>query len=149
MKIGKDFTGIGTGVLILNNRNEILLGLRNSDPEKADSELKGEGTWTLPGGKLDFLESPIECATRETKEETDLDVKNLKLISVSDDKIPKAHFITLGFLCKEFEGEPKTMEPDEIIKWEWFEIHSVLENTFSPSKKIIKNYLSKQIYSDN
>lgn len=149
MRVGKDFTGVGTGVLIFNNENKILLGLRSSDPEKADSELEGEGTWTLPGGKLDFLESPIECAKRETKEETDIDVKNLKLISVSDDKIPKAHFITLGFLCKEFEGEPKTMEPDEITKWEWFEINSLPERIFSPSKKIIKNYLDKKIYSDN
>ncbi len=149
MRVGKDFTGVGTGVLIFNNENKILLGLRSSDPEKADSELEGEGTWTLPGGKLDFLESPIECAERETKEETDIDVKNLKLISVSDDKIPKAHFITLGFLCKEFEGEPKTMEPDEITKWEWFEINSLPERIFSPSKKIIKNYLDKKIYSDN
>ncbi len=149
MKVGKDVTGIGTGVLIINDENKILMGLRSSDPEKADSELKGEGTWTLPGGKMDFLESPIECAKRETKEETDIDVKNLKLISVSDDKIPKAHFITLGFLCVEFEGEPKTMEPEEITEWKWFNMDSLPERIFSPSKKIIKNYLSKKIYSDN
>ncbi len=149
MKSGNDFTGIGTGVLIFNEQNKIIMGLRNDDPDKADSELKGEGTWTLPGGKLEFLESPIECAKRETKEETDLDVKNLKLISVSDDKIPKAHFITLGFVCKDFEWEPKTMEPEEITKWRWFDIEKLPEKIFSPSKKIIKNYISKKIYSDN
>lgn len=29
----------------------------------ADSELHGEGTWTMPGGKLDFGESFMDAAT--------------------------------------------------------------------------------------
>ena len=31
--------GIGVGVIVLNDKNQLLLGLRNDDPEKADSEL--------------------------------------------------------------------------------------------------------------
>ncbi len=37
--------------------NQVLLGQRHSDPEKADSALQGEGTWTMPGGKLHYGES--------------------------------------------------------------------------------------------
>lgn len=47
------------------NDGKVLLGQRHSDPEKADSALHGEGTWTMPGGKLHFGESFEEGATRE------------------------------------------------------------------------------------
>ena len=40
--------GVGVGIMILNGRNEVLLGERHEDPGKADSELHGEGTWTMP-----------------------------------------------------------------------------------------------------
>lgn len=149
MKAGKDFTGIGVGVLILNEKNQILLGLRNEDPDKADSELHGEGTWTMPGGKMDFLESPLQCAKREVKEETGMDVDGLKIISVSNDKSKGVHFITLGFFCNNFQGAPKTMELDEIVEWRWFELNKLPAKIFFPSKKVLDNYINKKIYSDS
>lgn len=48
--------GIGFGVMMLKE-GRVLLGKRHEDPEKASSELSGEGTWTMPGGKLNFQES--------------------------------------------------------------------------------------------
>lgn len=146
MKPGIDFVGVGVGVLILNKDNKILLGFRNSDPRKADSELHGEGTWTLPGGKVKLKEKLLECAMREVEEETGIKVNSLKLISVVDDMNDYAHFITIGFLCKEFKGEPKVMEPDEITEWRWFDLNNLPENMFFPSKNIIKNYLNGEVY---
>ena len=55
--------GTGFGVMILHN-NKVLLGQRHVDPAKADSELQGEGTWTMPGGKLHYGESFEEGAKR-------------------------------------------------------------------------------------
>ena len=51
MDINNKKPGVGFGVMILK-QGRILLGKRHSDPDKADSELHGEGTWTMPGGKL-------------------------------------------------------------------------------------------------
>ena len=48
----------------------MLLGLRNPDKVKASSELKGEGTWTMPGGKVEFMEKLVDAAKRELEEET-------------------------------------------------------------------------------
>ena len=56
MEEKKKKVGVGFGVMMLNKEGRVLLGRRNEDPEKADSELKGEGTWTMPGGKLEFQE---------------------------------------------------------------------------------------------
>ena len=55
--------GIGVGVMIIKD-NKILLGLRNPDKEKASSELDGEGTWTMPGGKVKFMEKLVDAAKR-------------------------------------------------------------------------------------
>ena len=126
--------GVGVAVMLLKD-NKILLGKRHTDPEKADSLLHGEGTWTMPGGKLDFGESFEEAAKRE-----------LKFISVTNDIVHDAHFVTIGFLCEDFEGSPKVMEPDEITKWKWFDINRLPEPMFSPSEKIVKNYIDKEIY---
>ncbi len=61
--------GVGFGVLLLKD-GKMLLGKRHEDPSKASSALHGEGTWTMPGGKLHFRESFEEGAKREVLEET-------------------------------------------------------------------------------
>ena len=144
----KPKVGIGVGVVVIKE-GKILLGLRHSDPEKADSELHGEGTWTMPGGKIEFGEDPHQTAVREVLEETGMRIKPSHLISVSSEKVPDAHFITLGFLCEHFEGEPKVMEPDEIVEWRWFPLNEIPENLFEPSRNVLNNYLSKRIYGEN
>ena len=144
----KQKPGVGVGIMILKD-NKVLLGQRHLDPLKADSNLHGEGTWTMPGGKLHFQEGLKEAAKREVREETGLEVKNLELISISNDVVSDNHFVTIGFLCADFEGEPKAMELDEITKWEWFDLSSSPSPIFFPSAKIIKNYLDKKIYQDS
>ena len=68
----------GCGVMIFNDEHKLLLGLRNNDKEKADSELHEEGTWTMPGGNIEYGESFEEAGIREAKEETNLDVSDLE-----------------------------------------------------------------------
>ena len=140
---------VGVGVMILNNQGEVLLGKRNDDAEKASSDLHGEGTWTMPGGKLDFQETLKDGACRELFEEIGIKVgpDELKLISVSDEIVPDNHYVTVGFLCENFEGEPKTMEPEEITEWKWYNLNNLPEKVYPPSLKMIKAYLSNRIYN--
>lgn len=139
--------GVGVGIMILKD-GKVLLGKRHDLPEKALSELHGEGTWTMPGGKLEFGESFEEAAYREILEEANIKVnkEKLKLISVTNDVVGDAHFVTIGFLCEDFEGAPKVMEPDEITEWGWFPLDELPSPIFFPSEKILKNYLDKEIY---
>jgi 8-oxo-dGTP diphosphatase len=138
---------IGVGVMLLKN-NEILLGKRNTDPKKADSELHGEGTWTMPGGKLHYKEELRDAAYREVLEETGIKIEKneLELICVSDDIAEDAHFVTIGFLSRKFSGEAHVMEQD-IVEWKWFPIDSLPEPIFKPSQKIIDGYLNERRYS--
>ncbi len=143
----KRYPRVGAGAMILKN-GKVLLGRRHDNPQKASSALHGEGTWTMPGGKIDFQEKIHEGLIREVFEETGIGVKkeNLRLLSVTNDIVSDAHFVTIGFFCDEFEGEPRVMEPDEIIEWRWFPLDDLPTPMYPTSKKMIGCYLAKKIY---
>jgi 8-oxo-dGTP diphosphatase len=143
----KPRVGVGLGVMLLRN-GRILLGKRNTNPETAGSELHGEGTWTMPGGKLEFGETFEDGVCRETFEETGIKInkEKIKFISVSNDRVEDAHFVTLGFLCEESEGEAEIKEPDEITEWKWFPLDNLPSPIFFCSQEVLDNYLSKSVY---
>jgi 8-oxo-dGTP diphosphatase len=139
--------GIGFGVMILRD-GKVLLGQRHVDPVKADSELHGEWTRTMPGGKMRFHESFEDTCYRETLEETGLKINKdtIKIISITNDMVPDKHFVTIGFLAGDVEGEAQVLEPDEITQWKRFDLHDLPTPLFFPSEKVIKNYLAGTIY---
>jgi 8-oxo-dGTP diphosphatase len=137
--------GVGVGVLMLRD-GKILLGKRHGDPDKADSELHGEGTWTLPGGKLEFGESFEDGARREVAEETGIRLGSAKVICVNNDKTADAQFVTIGLFSEDFEGEASAREPDEITEWRWFDPDHLPQPLFFPSAEVINNYQKKSFY---
>ena len=138
--------GAGCGVMVFNEHNQLLLGLRNSDEKLADSELHEEGTWTMPGGNIEYGETFEEAGAREAKEETGIIVKDLEIICVQTDKNEYAHYISVGMIARSFEGTPVAMEPDEIVEWRWFDLDNLPKNIFSPSKKTIDCFLNHKFY---
>jgi 8-oxo-dGTP diphosphatase len=145
MKMDNKNVRAGIGIMILKG-DKVLLGHRHPDPEKASSELHGEGTWTMPGGKIHFGERIQEAAERELKEETGLIPKSMKVVSVGNEIRNDAHFVTVGFLCDRFENEPNVMEPEEITEWKWFPINALPSPIFPPSMKLLQNYIDKEVY---
>src|SRR4030042_1561127 len=89
--------GVGFGIMILKG-GKVLLGKRHEDPEKASSLLHGEGTWTMPGGKLHFQEGLKEAVRREVLEETEIEIKNPEVISVSNDTVYDNLFLSPLYL---------------------------------------------------
>lgn len=77
----------GAIVAILNKRDELLILKRPATDDWAPSK------WALPGGKIEPNESPLSAAIRETKEETTLDVRKLKIINLALDN-PIAPYYT-------------------------------------------------------
>ena len=136
---------VGFGVMILKG-DKVLLGKRHPDPEKASSALHGEGTWTMPGGKLHFGETFEAGAKREVAEETGMNAKSFGVISLTNNIVTDAHFVTIGLLCKDFEGEPKVMEPDEIIEWRWFSLNELPKPIYPASEQVLKNFSEKIFY---
>lgn len=145
MSDDKKRVGTGFGV-ILEKGGKILMGLRHEDPDKADSAFRSAGVWTLPGGKLEWGESFETGAIREVKEETDILIKNPQVISVHNCKNEHAHFMTVGLLANDWEGEAKVMEPDEIVDWQWFDLKQLPEQIYFPSQEVLENYQQEKFY---
>lgn len=145
MEEQKKRVGAGLGVILIKE-GKILLGMRHPDPDKADSAFRSSGEWCLPGGKIDFGETLEEGAMREVKEETGIIIKDPQVISIHNCKNEHAHFLTAGLIAKEWEGEAKVMEPDEIIDWKWFAIKDLPYPRYFPSFEVIENYLQNQFY---
>jgi len=131
---------------MLERYGKILLGMRQPDPDKAASSFRSSGEWTLPGGKLEWGETFEEGAAREVKEETSIIIKNQKVISVHNCKNEHAHFMTVGLLVREWDGESNVMEPDEIIEWKWFDLNNLPEPRYFPSSEVIENYQKGKFY---
>ncbi len=145
MENEKKKVGAGFGV-ILEQDGKILLGRRHPDPEKADSAFRSAGEWCLPGGKIDWGETLEEAAVREVQEETGITITDPLVISVHNCKNEFAHFLTVGMIAYNWEGEAKVMEPDEITEWDWFSVDELPKPRYFPSFEVIENYLEKKFY---
>lgn len=132
---------IGIGVMIKKG-NKILLGHRVSNGLDTGGIYEPD-SWCLPGGKQEYNETIFECAAREVKEETDLDISDMEVFGAIDDIQTDRHFITIHVIANKVEGEAKVMEKDKQDKWEWFELDKLPQNLYSPSKKFISNYLKR------
>jgi 8-oxo-dGTP pyrophosphatase MutT (NUDIX family) len=110
---------VGAVVVILNKRDEILILKRAPLGDWAPNK------WALPGGKLEQNESPLTAAIRETKEETNLDVRNLKIINLKIDN-PLAPYYT-----RQYSG---TIKIDfEHTDWAWASRDTVESYDLAPA----------------
>jgi 8-oxo-dGTP diphosphatase len=127
--------GVGIGVLIVKD-NKVLLGKRKGD--------FGKGTWTCPGGKLEFRERISDCAKRETKEETGLEVEMVDFISLVNDVVYGKHYVTINLKGKIVGGKLEVGEPEKFEEWQWFDFSKLPNPLFPPTEGTIKTYLNKQ-----
>ena len=75
-----------------------------------------------------------------------VNANDLEVISVTNDIVPEAHFVTIGMILKEYSGEARVMEPDEITVWDWFPLDQLPSPLFPPSQKILNNYKEGKMY---
>ena len=128
----------GIGVMLIKD-NKILLGHR-VNKAKDTGGIYEPDTWTFPGGKQEYEETIIETAIRETKEETDLDLKNVVVFTATDEFQTDRHYVTIGVISSSYEGEIKVMEPNKIDEWKWFDLNNLPNNIYTPSKNMIDEY---------
>lgn len=87
---------------------------------------KWNDMWTIPGGKIEMGESTHNAVIREIKEETNLDVSDVRLINIQDCifspefYIPR-HFIFHDFVCRIAKNENKNdvILNDEAQEYAW------------------------------
>jgi 8-oxo-dGTP diphosphatase len=92
---------VGAGVLVWKDDKTVLI-------KRASSY--GKGTWSPPGGHVEFGESVIEAARRETMEEIGVEITNLKILGFTEDITDIKHYITIWVQADWASGELKTKD---------------------------------------
>jgi 8-oxo-dGTP diphosphatase len=127
---------VGVGIFVIQN-GMVLIGKRKSS--------HGDGTYQLPGGHLEFKESFLECAVREVKEETNLDVDNTIFLTATNDIFLKEnkHYVTVFMKAYVQLGSAQllTMEKDKCEYWKWVPFTEIknLSPAFQPLHNLIQS----------
>jgi nucleoside triphosphatase len=100
------------GVLIFNPRGELLL-LQSH---------KWRGKYVVPGGHIELGESAVEAVRRETREETGLEVDDIRFLCwqefIYDELFWKpGHFIFLDYTCKTDDSQVVLNDEAEAFLW--------------------------------
>lgn len=108
---------LGVGVFVLHQG--LLLMFRRAGAH-------GAGTWCIPGGHIEYGESPEAAAERETLEETGVVVRGIKRLPYTDDFTPEwtTHYFTLFILAEYVSGQPTVTEPDKCLDVGWVLLES-------------------------
>ena len=103
---------------------------------------ENNGTWSLPGGWCDVLESVASNTIKEVKEETGLDVETIKIIAVQDRNKHNKPIYAYGVckifvLCNVIGGEfIENIETTEIKYFSLDEIHNNLAEEKTNNEQI-------------
>lgn len=137
MKPGIDYIGVSVGALIINERGEIFLTKRGA---KATNE---QGTWEIPGGKVQFGETLEAAAQREMKEEYGVDLILTYQFPAQDHLIPheKQHWVPTSFIANiKGSQEPKILEPEKCEAIGWFGLNSLPQPLSIITKLDVSSY---------
>lgn len=99
----------------------------------------GAGTWAVPGGHLEFRESPEKCAIREAFEETGLIVGSPRCVALTNDvfHVEGKHYITI-WMAVDCSAAPQVIpSDDEVAEWGWFAWDDLPSPLFLPLENLV------------
>lgn len=127
------------GVLVYRDNGDIILG---QGPKWGD-------LWTVPGGHLEWGETLEECAKREVKEETNLEIEDIKFLGLQESilspeyHLPK-HMIFLDHSAH-VVGEEVILD-GEFERFVWIQPEKALVELKlgKTTRKFIENFLASK-----
>lgn len=119
------------GAAIFNNANQVLM-VRTQ---------KWSNLWGIPGGKTKFGETSIDALHREIKEETDLDISEIKFVLVQDcihskEFYREAHFVLLNYICN-VRGKSDVTLNEEAQEFRWASVEDALAMELNQPTRIL------------
>jgi 8-oxo-dGTP diphosphatase len=115
--------------------------------ERGDEPFKG--CWAFPGGFMNMDETTEQCAIRELKEETGLQISNIQQIGAYSkvDRDPRGRTVTVAYLAIVDETIAVTGQ-DDAAKAEWwplsdlphlaFDHYDIMQDAIRTYKVIVK-----------
>ena len=125
--------GVSIDAIVVKD-HQVLLIQRGVEPNK--------GLWGTPGGYVGWDESAEDTVKRELKEETNLDIENVKLMGVysQPERHPK-QVINLVYLAEGPIGKQK--HGDDALDTKWFDLDSLPDKMALDHKQNIQDAIKK------
>lgn len=136
--MGNNNVRVGIGVFIFKNGKFIMQQRQGAH---------GGGTWSVPGGHLEFCESFEDTARREVKEETGLEIKNIRFGAITNDLFTKdnKHYVTIWMLSDWASGKEYITEPDKCTGQAWHNFDDLPVALFLPWQQLLNSEFIKDI----
>jgi len=133
LELSKPVVRVGVCVVI-RKEGRVLMGKRLKS--------HGVGCWCLPGGHIEFGETPEDAARREVREETGLEIGTLAM----SESLPWVNtfwpedgkqYVTLYMEGEYTGGKPKAMEPEKCAEWLWFPVAHLPSPLFTDMREAL------------
>lgn len=121
--------------IVFNKNNEILIDNRK------EKRLEGaDGKWELPGGKIEFGETPEQTVQREVYEETGYNVQVKEIIPYSNVSIWEykeciQHTIVFSYICELKDTNHTDITDNGINEYRWINYTELENYDFLPGAK--------------
>jgi 8-oxo-dGTP diphosphatase len=127
--------------VVVLKEGKILFGKRKS---KLSTD-----TFGVPGGHLEYMESFEDCARREVREETGIEIQNIRFLFVGNTThfAPK-HFVNIGLVADWKSGELQNLEPDKCEGWEWYDMADLPKPLMYTNAQAVDAYKTGKTYYD-
>jgi len=130
---------VTVGALILNRAGRVLMVRTH----------KWSDLWGIPGGKVRWGEPSEDALRRELKEETNLDVDDVKFVMVQDcigskEFYRDAHFVLLNYTCR-YKGREEVVLNEEAREFRWLSPAAALKLPLNtPTRRLLEEVLARK-----
>ena len=109
---------------------------------------KWSNLWGIPGGKIKFGESSVDALGRELKEETNLDVTDIRFVLVQDcirsrEFYREAHFILLNYTCRARGRTPTVTLNYEAQEFQWMTMAEAMRLALNQPTRVLLEAVTK------
>ena len=122
---------VTVGALIFDERDQVLMVRTH----------KWSNLWGIPGGKTRLGESSEAALRREIKEETDLEIEDIRFVLVQDcigsrEFYRDAHFVLLNYTCR-CAGPTAVRLNEEALEFRWVTSEAALKMRLNEPTRIL------------
>jgi 8-oxo-dGTP diphosphatase len=122
---------VGVAVVVIK-AGKVLLGRRRGS--------HGSGSWSFPGGHLEFNETIEDCARREVFEETGIRLRNIRYGPFTNNlfRDERKHSVTLFVVAEYAGGTEQDREPEKDDCWGWHRWEELPQPLFLPVENLLR-----------
>ena len=98
---------------------------------------KFDGKWSIPGGKVDFGEDPVEAVIREVREETNLSIEHPEYFTNGSFVVDQCHVIYIDFMANFPSDGAEVRLNSEFEDWAFMPLNRLFSTDLIPEVRDI------------